>query len=49
MKKQLKNQKHKDNVKNQESMSSGYDVNGSYTGTPAYNEHSAPTQDVDDL
>ena len=24
-------------------------VNGSYTGTPAYNDRSAPTQDADDL
>lgn len=49
MKKQLKKQKNKDNFQNQNSMSSNYDVNGSYTGTPAYNDHSAPTQDVDDL
>lgn len=49
MKKHLKKQKVKSNVSNGKSMSSGFDVNGSYTGTPAYNDHSAPTQDVDDL
>lgn len=49
MKKKLKKLNPKSNVNNQKSLSSGYDVNGSYTGTPAYNDHSAPTQDVDDL
>ncbi len=49
MNKQLKNNKNKDNEKQQKSLSSPYDVNGSYTGTPAYNDRSAPTQDADDL
>lgn len=49
MKKKLKKQHLKDSVNNQKSLSSNFDVNGSYTGTPAYNDHSAPTQDVDDL
>lgn len=49
MKKKLKRLNSKSTVDNQKSLSSNYDVNGAYTGTPAYNDHSAPTQDVDDL
>ena len=49
MKKKLKKLNSKSSVKKQKSMSSNFDVNGAYTGTPAYNDHSAPTQDVDDL
>lgn len=30
-------------------MSSGFDVNGSYTGTPAFDKDEVPVQDVDDL
>lgn len=49
MKKKLKKLNSKSTLKNQKSFSSSYDVNGAYTGTPAYDNHSAPTQDVDDL
>ncbi len=49
MNKRLKDNKNKDKEKQQKSLSSPYDVNGSYTGTPAYNDRSAPTQDADDL
>ena len=49
MNKRLKDNKNKDKTKQQQSFSSPYDVNGSYTGTPAYNDRSAPTQDADDL
>lgn len=52
MKKQISQQKRtrrRDSTESQKSMSSGYDVNGSYTGVSAYNDHSAPTQDADDL
>ena len=49
MKKKLKKLNSKSTQNNQKSLSSQYDVNGAYTGTPAYTDHSAPTQDVDDL
>ncbi|MDE6362022.1 MAG: hypothetical protein K2N53_00005 [Clostridia bacterium] len=49
MKKKLKKLNFKSDVNDQKSLSSDFDVNGAYTGTPAYDDHSAPTQDVDDL
>jgi|GEM_PF-5089891 len=49
MKKKLKKQNFKTSANTQKSLSSNFDVNGSYTGTPAYDNHSAPTQDADDL
>lgn len=49
MKKKLKKLNSQSTVNHQKSLSSNYDVNGAYTGTPAFDEHSAPTQDVDDL
>ena len=49
MKKKLKKLNFKSTTNDQKSLSSNFDVNGSYTGTPAYDDHSAPTQDVDDL
>ena len=30
-------------------MSSDFDVNGAYTGTPSYDKDEVPVQDVDDL
>ncbi|MDE5549637.1 MAG: hypothetical protein K2J13_05245 [Clostridia bacterium] len=39
--KQLKSQRKK--------MSSDFDVNGAYTGTPSFDKDEVPVQDVDDL
>ncbi|MDE5655349.1 MAG: hypothetical protein K2I46_07080 [Clostridia bacterium] len=49
MKRKLKKLNLKSTENNQKSLSSAYDVNGAYTGTPAYDDHSTPTQDADDL
>jgi hypothetical protein len=44
--------KHKSKIidkKTDKNMSSKFDVNGAYTGTPAFDDNSAPVQDADDL
>ena len=44
-----KNKTKKQDEKLNKKMSSEFDVNGAYTGTPAFDDKSAPVQDVDDL
>ena len=34
---------------NDKTMSSDFDVNGAYTGSPAFDSDEVPVQDVDDL
>lgn len=44
-----KNKLKKELKKQRKKMSSDFDVNGAYTGTPAFDKDEVPVQDVDDL
>lgn len=44
-----KNKTKSQNEKLNKTMSSEFDVNGAYTGAPAFDDKSAPVQDADDL
>lgn len=44
-----KNKTQKQEESQRRKMSSGFDVNGSYTGTPAFDKDEVPVQDADDL
>ena len=46
----MKKKKLKDEFKSKrKKMSSDFDVNGAYTGTPSFDKDEVPVQDVDDL
>ncbi|MBD5099736.1 MAG: hypothetical protein HDT29_00290 [Clostridiales bacterium] len=46
----MKKKKLKDELKSKrKKMSSDFDVNGAYTGTPSFDKDEVPVQDVDDL
>ncbi|MDE6757744.1 MAG: hypothetical protein K2J89_00530 [Clostridia bacterium] len=44
-----KNKTKKQEDEQRRKMSSGFDVNGSYTGTPTFDKDEVPVQDADDL
>lgn len=44
-----KNKSKKELEKQRKKMSSDFDVNGAYTGTPSFDKDDVPVQDADDL